>query len=58
MKTFKMKIYLAGLLLALVAFTSCDKDNDYPGWSYFNDMEDSKAYETYSINPYLPEIKQ
>jgi mono/diheme cytochrome c family protein len=30
---------------------SCDKDNNHPGYSYFPDMQDSRAYESYSSNP-------
>ena len=38
------------LLLASVMI-SCDKDNNHPGYSYFPDMQDSRAYEAYSSNP-------
>ncbi|MDQ2180280.1 cytochrome c [Marinifilum sp. D714] len=37
-------------LLASVML-SCDKDNNHPGYSYFPDMQDSRAYEPYSSNP-------
>ncbi|TRX71061.1 c-type cytochrome [Carboxylicivirga sp. M1479] len=34
----------------LVAVTSCDKNRNKPGYSYFPDMEQSQAYETYTSN--------
>lgn len=49
-----MKTFWTGLIITLVVFSSCDEDRNQPGWSYFNDMEESQAYETYSENPYLP----
>lgn len=38
------------LLLAIAAF-GCDHDRNRPGQTYFPDMEESQAYETYSSNP-------
>lgn len=38
-------------LLVLVVMSSCDKDRNKPGYSYFPDMEQSQAYETYTSNP-------
>ena len=38
-------------IVILCTFTSCDKDRNKPGQSYFPDMEQSRAYETYSANP-------
>ncbi|NOU60446.1 c-type cytochrome [Marinifilum caeruleilacunae] len=44
--------YISILALLLIGvMTSCDKDNNHPGYSYFPDMQDSRAYETYSSNP-------
>ena len=43
-----------GIIIALVALSSCDDNPDRPGYTYFPDMEESQAYETYSENPYLP----
>ena len=37
--------------LFLVLFISCDDDRNKRGWSYMPDMENSRAYETYSSNP-------
>ncbi|WP_430814188.1 c-type cytochrome [Carboxylicivirga sp. RSCT41] len=37
--------------LILIGVTSCDKDRNKPGYSYFPDMEQSQAYETYTSNP-------
>ncbi len=42
-------IFAVGLLIS-----SCDRNRNQPGWSYFPDMEQSQAYETWSKNPYLP----
>lgn len=39
------------VVLAVLALSSCDKDRNKPGYSYFNDMEASPAFETYSANP-------
>ncbi len=46
-----------GFIAALALFASCDENRNEPGWSYFNDMEKSQAYETWSANPNLPEGK-
>ncbi len=35
----------------LTTITSCDKDRNKPGYSYFPDMEQSQAYETYTESP-------
>jgi mono/diheme cytochrome c family protein len=53
MKIFNLKYY-SGILLAMLFFSSCDNNRNRPGYSYFNDMEESQAYETYSENPYMP----
>jgi len=54
MKTFSIMRYRIGLIVIFVFLLSCDEDRNQPGWSYFNDMESSQAYETYSENPNLP----
>lgn len=55
MKIFKHSPLVAfGLLLLLSA---CDENRNEPGYSYFNDMEASQAYETYSANPNLKDGK-
>lgn len=38
-------------LLTLLLGSSCDKNRNKPGYSYFPDMEQSQAYETYTVNP-------
>jgi len=44
-----IKIFSLGVaLIALMA--SCDKNRNHPGYSYFPDMENSQAYETYDEN--------
>jgi len=45
-----LKALLAALLLISV-LSACDKKRNKPGYSYFPDMEQSQAYETYSANP-------
>jgi mono/diheme cytochrome c family protein len=45
-----MKRYIFFISVVLV-FYSCDRDNNNPGYSYFPDMQESVAYETYSTNP-------
>ncbi|MCG8581966.1 MAG: c-type cytochrome [Bacteroidales bacterium] len=37
--------------LILIGVSGCDKDRNKPGYSYFPDMEQSQAYETYTSNP-------
>ncbi len=44
------KAVVVGLTL-LSVLTSCDKNRNKPGYSYFPDMEQSQAYETYTTNP-------
>ncbi|MBT3210071.1 MAG: cytochrome c [Bacteroidetes bacterium] len=40
------------VLSMLLIFSSCNHDNrNHPGYTYFNDMAPSEAYEYYSINP-------
>ena len=56
MKIFNVKNWI-GFGFALLLFVSCDENRNEPGWSYFNDMEESQAYETYSANKYLPDGK-
>ena len=56
MKTFDLKKYLMGIF-AIALLYSCDENRNEPGWSFFNDMEQSQAYETWSENPNMPEGK-
>ena len=48
-------LYKSLFLLTTVGFllsnTSCDRDNNSPGYVYFPDMIYSTAYESYSENP-------
>ena len=49
---FKNKSVLITLATSLIfSFTSCDRDNNSPGYVYFPDMTYSRAYESYSENP-------
>ena len=34
-----------------VLLTGCDRDNNNPGYNYYPDMTDSRAYESFSENP-------
>ena len=56
MKIFKIlpQVILSGALILLV---SCDRDRNHPGWTYFPDMEESQAYETWSENPFFQDGK-
>ncbi|WP_073164898.1 c-type cytochrome [Tangfeifania diversioriginum] len=56
MKIFNSKKWM-GVVVAMTFLMSCDEDRNEPGWSYFNDMEHSQAYETWSENPNMPEGK-
>jgi len=38
-------------LTILVVLAGCDKNRNKPGYSYFPDMEQSQAYETYAASP-------
>lgn len=42
------------LFAAVLLFSSCDRNRNHPGYTFFPDMEESQAYETWSENPYLP----
>ena len=46
-----------GILAGFAFLVSCDENRNEPGWSYFNDMEKSQAYETWGENEYMPEGK-
>lgn len=39
------------LIVAIIVFSACDSDNNHPGYVYVPDMDDSRAYDTYSENP-------
>lgn len=43
-------LFIFGILVAL-GFSSCDRDNNNPGYAYYPDMTNSVAYESYSSNP-------
>ncbi len=49
MKKSIKTLTLGVAFLAILA--SCDKNRNHPGYSYFPDMEQSQAYETYAENP-------
>ncbi|MFA9392536.1 MAG: cytochrome c [Prolixibacteraceae bacterium] len=51
MKIFNYKHWIGISALLAVILSSCDTDRNKPGYSFFNDMEASQAYETYSTNP-------
>lgn len=42
---------ILGLLLLITLSVSCDVDRNHPGYSYYPDMQDSRAFEPYSSNP-------
>ena len=43
--------YISLFILAIIFLSACDKDRNHPGHSYFPDMVDSRAYESYTSNP-------
>jgi len=43
--------YISLFFLAIIFLSSCDRDRNHPGHSYFPDMVDSRAYESYTANP-------
>jgi len=49
MKNFPVQFIVFSFII--LAFAACDKDRNHPGYSYFPDMRNSRAYETYSVNP-------
>lgn len=53
MGKLKIKYYRinAVLLLGMIMLLGCDRDSNHPGHSYWPDMVESRAYETYSENP-------
>lgn len=42
---------IIGVLIILFIVTSCYRDNNHPGYVYLPDMDESRAYDTYSENP-------
>lgn len=47
----KYKASILFLTSMLILFVSCDRDNNHPGYTYYPDMVDSRAYESFSENP-------
>ncbi len=43
--------YFALFILTIIFLSSCDRDRNHPGHSYFPDMVKSQAYESYTTNP-------
>ena len=46
-----MKRIIPLIITALLIFSSCNKRKNQPGYTYFPDMANSRAYETYTPNP-------
>jgi len=46
----QLSLLVVGVALAFFHI-SCDDNRNHPGYSYFPDMEQSQAYETYTTNP-------
>jgi len=44
------RLTLIFLIISAISY-SCDRDNNSPGYNYYPDMYDSRAYEPYSENP-------
>lgn len=49
----KDKLHIPILFISLSLFfnSGCDRDNNHPGYNYYPDMTDSRAYESFSENP-------
>ena len=43
--------YISLFILAIIFLSACDKDRNHSGHSYFPDMVNSRAYESYTANP-------
>ena len=50
-KIFQFRKLLSFFIIAILIFSACDKDRNHSGHSYFPDMVDSRAYESYTSNP-------
>ena len=47
----KYRLLLIPVCALLILLQSCDRDNNHPGYAYYPDMTNSRAYESYSENP-------
>ena len=45
------QINILPFVLTILILGSCHRDNNHPGYVYLPDMDESRAYETYSENP-------
>lgn len=43
--------YISLFFWAIIFLSACDRDRNHPGHSYFPDMVNSRAYESYTANP-------
>lgn len=50
-KVLRGLLNFSWLAMVIFALTSCDHDRNKPGYTFYPDMEESQAYETYSANP-------
>jgi len=50
-KIFQVRKSLSFFIIAILIFSACDRDRNHPGHSYFPDMAESRAYESYTANP-------
>lgn len=50
-KIFHIRKSLSVFIIAILIFSACDRDRNHPGHSYFPDMAESRAYESYTANP-------
>jgi len=47
----KYTSHLILIILILTGLSSCNKDQNNPGYTFYPDMQYSRAYETYTTNP-------
>lgn len=56
-KTIYLSIAALTLVILASTTTACDQDRNKPGYSFYPDMENSQAYDTYSSNPVFKDGK-
>jgi mono/diheme cytochrome c family protein len=47
----KAHFSITGIIMVAILISSCYRDKNHPGYVFLPDMDESRAYETYSENP-------